>query len=434
MPERREVYKFGGASVRDAERIRNVATIIGQHKGGALTIVVSALGKTTNALEQVLAAFAKTQPDVAVERLSEVKAMHYQIAQQLFGAEHAVYAQLNDAFVEVEWLLEEPFDTTFEYAYDQIVSIGELASSLLLSHYLQSVSELPVTWMDARGLIRTDDLYREARVDWTVTQQLVDRHVKPALTAGQHVVTQGFIGSTVDNESTTLGREGSDYSAAILSFCLDATSMTIWKDVPGVLTADPRMFDQVTKLDRLSYREAIEMTYYGAKVIHPKTIKPLQNKSIPLFVKSFLAPEQPGTKIDAHAPAAYPPIITVERNQALVEIQTRDFSFIAEHHLRDLFNLIAEHRLRVNLMQNSAISFSMSVNDQDERVTSFAKALGGSYACEIRRGLELYTLRHADELTLQQHRQGKVVFMDERVGSTVQLLVQEAVVPVRKKR
>jgi len=425
------VFKFGGASVRDAAGIRNVAEIVSTYGDGPLTVVVSAIGKTTNALEEVVSAFAKTKNEAASAKLVEIKQHHYEIARELLGDEHPVYAQLNDAFVEVEWLLEEPYDQKYDYVYDQIVSIGEIASTLLVSAFLQS-SGVKAQWFDARGLIRTDGLHREAWVDWNATNALVNKQVLPALDTGLIAITQGFIGSTSDNETTTLGREGSDYSAAILSYCLDAQSMSIWKDVPGVLTADPRLFEHVTKIDHLSYREAIEMTYYGAKVIHPKTIKPLQNKAIPLFVKSFIDPAGSGTRVDANAPLSYPPIITVERDQALVQISTKDFSFVAEHHLKDLFNLIADYRLQVNMMQNSAISFSISVNDQEDRVDRFAKALEDNFTCDIRRGLELVTVRHADDFVVEAQRKGKMRFMNERVGNTVQMVLGEMQVPVRR--
>ena len=432
MPTPTQVYKFGGASVRDAAGIRNVGEIVRARHGGPLAIVVSAIGKTTDALEGVVGAFAKTDPTQAAERLEVIKREHYELARELLGDESAAYAQLNDAFVEIEWLLEEPFDQSYDYAYDQIVSIGEIASTTIVAAYLRSLG-LPVTWLDARGIVRTDALYREAWVDWPATEANVERLVRPALADGGIAVTQGFIGSTDDNETTTLGREGSDYSAAILSYCLDAEAMTIWKDVPGVLTADPRLFDRVTKLDHLSYREAIEMTYYGAKVIHPKTIKPLQNKAIPLFVKSFVEPAGSGTRVDADAPLAYPPIIAVEHDQALVQIQTRDFSFVAEHHLRELFNRVADYRLQVNLMQNSAISFAISVNDQEDRVDRFCDSLQADFATEITRGLELVTVRHADDYVLAEQRRGKLVLMDERVGHTVQMVMRDVEVPTRRR-
>ena len=417
--------------MRDAAGIRNVANIVKTYGTGQLAVVVSAIGKTTNALEEVVSAFAKTDVALATSRLEEIKQHHYSVARELLGDEHEVYQHLNDAFVEVDWLLEEPFDQEYDYVYDQIVSIGEVASSIIVAAYFNS-SDIATQWFDARGLIRTDALHREAWVDWDVTEAQVNRQIRPAVEAGKVAVTQGFIGSTSDNETTTLGREGSDYSAAILSFCLDAESMSIWKDVPGVLTADPRLFDHVTKIDHLSYREAIEMTYYGAKVIHPKTIKPLQNKAIPLFVKSFIKPAESGTRVDADAPTTYPPIIVIEQDQALVQISTRDFSFVAEHHLKHLFNMIADYRLQVNMMQNSAISFSISVNDQEDRVDRFAKALEENFICEIRRGLELITVRHADDYVVEQQRKGKLQLMNERVGHTVQMVLSDIHIPTRK--
>ena len=426
-----QVYKFGGASVRDAAGIRNVGHIVGTYRRGPLVIVVSAIGKTTDALETVVAALAGDDVPAARLALAAIRDDHFALARQLFGDDDEGLAQLNDAFVEIDWILEEPYDGKYDYVYDQIVSIGELASSIILSAYLRTLA-LDVHWRDARGLIRTDDLHREAWVDWAVTEAKVRAELGPALDAGAVIVTQGFIGATADNATTTLGREGSDYSAAIFSYCLGAEAMSIWKDVPGVLTADPRIFDNVTKIDHLSYREAIEMTYYGAKVIHPKTIKPLQNKNIPLFVKSFVDPEGAGTRVDADAPLAYPPIITVENDQALVQIQTRDFSFVAEHHLKDLFNLIADYRLQVNLMQNTAISFAISVNDQEDRVDRFAKAIERNFTCEITRGLELITLRHANPYVIDEQRRGRLVLMDERVGPTVQMVLSDSPIPKRK--
>ena len=427
-----QVYKFGGASVRDAAGIRNVGQIVRRYGRAPLVIVVSAIGKTTDALEAVVEAFAKTDPTLAAERFEAIKREHFLLARELFGeGQPESLARLNDAFVEVDWLLEEPFDQGYDYVYDQVVSIGEVASSILLAGYLASL-EVEASWEDARGLVRTDALYREAWVDWAVTERQIRRALTPVLEAGRVVVTQGFIGSTADNETTTLGREGSDYSAAIFSYCLGAEAMSIWKDVPGVLTADPRLFDDVSKIDHLSYREAIEMTYYGAKVIHPKTIKPLQNKNIPLLVKSFLEPAAAGTRVDAEAPLAYPPIITVEKDQALVQIQTRDFSFVAEHHLKDLFNLIAEHRLQVNLMQNTAISFAISVNDIDDRVDRFTEAITRDFSCEVTRGLELYTMRHANQHVIDEQQKGRLVLMDERAGVTTQMVMSVTPVPRRK--
>ncbi len=425
------VFKFGGASIQDAEHMRKVVRIIARHAAqGPLAIVVSALGKTTNALEEVVASHA-ARDGRAFSLLERIKQRHYELAQELFGESHEVYDLLHDRFAEAEWVLDEEPHPNYDYMYDQIICVGELASSTLLAALLrQQGSE--VEWVDARDLIITDNIFREGWVQWDETTERVERLLKPLLEQGKLVLTQGFIASTRDNETTTLGREGSDYTAAILSFCLEAESMTIWKDVPGILTGDPRMFDNVVKLDELSYREAIEMTYYGAKVIHPKTIKPLQNKSIPLYVKSFLDPEAEGTIISADAEDNYPPIVALEQNQALLHISTRDFSFVAEHHMSYLFQKIAQMRLQVNMMQNTAISFSICVNDIDDKVDRFARSIEDQFKVKIDRGLELITVRHSQQELLDNLRRGKVVLLEERIRKTVQMVVKD--VPVMKRK
>ncbi len=291
---------------------------------------------------------------------------------------------------------------------------------------------MPAHWVDARDIILTDDIYREGWVQWEETQANVERIVRPEVNKKGFVLTQGFIGATSENFNTTLGREGSDYTAAILSFCLNAKSMTIWKDVPGVLTGDPRLFDNVTKLDRLSYREAIEMTYYGAKVIHPKTIKPLQNKSIPLYVKSFADPAGEGTYIGPDVDDTYPPMVAVEKGQALLNIATRDFSFVAEHHMSYLFSKIAEFRLQVNLMQNSAISFAICVNNIDDKVQRFAESIKKNFKVIIdSEGLELITVRHYSPHVIKMLRRGKLVLVEERSKNTLQMVSKE--VPLMKR-
>ncbi|RMD72637.1 MAG: aspartate kinase [Bacteroidetes bacterium] len=425
------VFKFGGASIKDPERMRNVARIVAQHApAGPLAVVVSALGKTTNALEEVVASHA-ARDGRAFQLLDRIKQQHYDIARELFGESHEVYDLLNDRFAEAEWVLEDEPHPNYDYMYDQIICVGELASSTIMAALLQQEG-LPVEWVDARDVIITDDIFREGWVQWDETIENAQRVVRPLLEQGKVVLTQGFIASTRDNETTTLGREGSDYTAAILSYCLDAESMTIWKDVPGILTGDPRVFDNVIKLDEVSYREAIEMTYYGAKVIHPKTIKPLQNKSIPLFVKSFLDPEAPGTVISGDAEDNYPPIVVLEQNQALLHISTRDFSFVAEHHMSYLFQKIAEMRLQVNMMQNTAISFSICVNDIDDKVDRFAKSIEDQFKVKIDRGLELITVRYYQKDLLESLRRGKVVMLEERIRKTVQMVVKD--VPIMKRK
>ncbi len=420
-----KVFKFGGASVKDAAAVRNVAAILGNYKNEPIIVIVSAIGKMTNALEEVVNAYFHGEGDPQ-EKLQAVKTAHYQIIYDLFGNDtHEVYDSLNDTFVEIEWIIEETPQESYDYIYDQIVSIGEFLSTQIVSAYLNEIG-IANTWLDVRDIIRTDNTYRDGNVDWQDTVARMQR-VMPALLEKGLVVTQGFIGGTSENFTTTLGREGSDYTAAIASYCLDAASMTVWKDVPGILTADPRLFADVCKLDRLSYREAIEMTYYGAQVIHPKTIKPLQNKHIPLHVRSFVQPDAPGTIIDdsAENEANYPPMIVVKNNQVLLHISTRDFSFVAEEHLSTIFGLLAKHRLSANMMLNTAISFSICVNNTADRLALLQKDLLSLFNLKIDTNLELITIRHFDEATLQKVLEGKTTLLQESLRDTVQLIVKK---------
>lgn len=433
MRKKVKVFKFGGASLKDADRIRNVSNILNGFKEDNLCIIVSAMDKTTNGLEKVVQAHAQGTGK-AHELLNDIKAFHYNIIDALFegGPEkEAVKAGVNDTFVEIEWVLDEPPHVNFDYMYDQVVSMGEVVSSKIVAAYLNVVG-LPTQWLDARDIILTDNIFREGWVQWTETEEKADRILKPMLEKPGFVLTQGFIGSTSENFTTTLGREGSDYSAAIFSYCLDAESMTIWKDVPGVLTGDPRLFDNVTKIDRLSYKEAIEMTYYGAKVIHPKTIKPLQNKSIPLLVKSFIEPKGSGTFISNEVEDNYPPMVAIEQHQALLYISTRDFSFVAEHHMSFLFNMIAEFRLQVNMMQNTAISFAVCLNDIDDKVERFIEKINPDFSVVLERGLELITVRHSVDYVLDELKKGKIVLVEERHRQTVQMVVKNVPLMVRK--
>ncbi len=424
MKNKLKVFKFGGASVKDASSVKNVASILQTFKNDPLIIVVSAMGKSTDKLEDVVNAHAN-QTGEAAKIFNEFKEWHYTMMRELFAAGDPVFDEVNDTFVSVEWTLEEEPHPNYDFVYDQIVSVGELTSTKIVAAYLNKIG-LPTQWLDARDIILTDNIYREGWVQWEETIENAKTKVQPMLEKDGFLLTQGFIGSTTENFTTTLGREGSDYTAAIFSFCLDAESMTIWKDVPGVLTADPRKFENATKLDRLSYREAIEMTYYGAKVIHPKTIKPLQNKSIPLFVKSFIDPSGEGTFIGPEVDDAYPPMIAIEGNQALLNISTRDFSFVAEHHISYIFTKIAEFRLQVNLMQNTAISFAVCVNHIDDKVFQFAKSIEKDFKVNIdSEGLELITVRHAMPQTLNMLRDGKIILVEERIRNTVQMVAKE---------
>jgi len=380
----------------------------------------------------VTRAYAKGDIELAKQKLTELHNATMTTVGELFGDVPAeLAAGLNDLFVSVEWVFDDPPNESYDYDYDQIVSLGELISSLIVAAYLNH-DGLPTAWLDARDCIITDNTYREGWVQWPETQSRITNQVPPLLDAGKFVLTQGFIGSTTENFTTTLGREGSDYSAAIFSYCLDAEEMSIWKDVPGVLTADPRLFDNVSKVDRLSYKEAIEMTYYGASIIHPKTIKPLQNKSIPLRVRSFIDPAGTGTEISADAGDTYPPMVAVEKEQALVNISTRDFSFVAEHHIKELFEHITTTRLQVNMMQNTAISFNVVVNDIDDRVARFCKLVEQDFKTTVERDLELITIRHYTNDVADSMRRGKVQLLEGRMPLTIQMVVKEVPIIRRK--
>lgn len=417
-----KVFKFGGASVKDSEGFSNVGQILQKYSDEKIVVVVSAMGKTTNALEEVVKSFY-AQDGQTEALLLKIKSSHVALIQELFPVSQAVLDDINDAFVEIEWVLEEVPHEDYDYTYDQIVSMGELLSSKILIHYLQYL-KISSKWLDVRDVILTDNTYRDARIQWDTTQSNAKHKIIPMLETANHIVTQGFIGTTSENFTTTLGREGSDYTAAILSYCLDADSMHIWKDVPGVLTGDPRIFDEVIKMPRISYNEAIEMTYYGAKVIHPKTIKPLQNKQIPLFVRPFLDPSSEGTVISDEKEMSYPPVIVIEHDQTLLHISTNDFSFVAEHHLSMIFALLAKHRLKVNMMRNTAISFSVCVNNIPDRIKKFEKELGTEFKMIQDNDLELVTIRHYNEDILKDMKKNKLILFEEKLQDTVQMVVR----------
>ena len=330
---------------------------------------------------------------------------------------------LHDLWVELNWILEEEPHPTYNYHYDQIIVFGELASTKIVSAYLTREG-IRHQWLDARNIIKTDSEYREARILWDLTQSAVNTELRKALDEYGMVITQGFIGSTIYNESTTLGREGSDYTAAILAYALDATSVTIWKDVPGIMTGDPKRFESVQRMDEISYQEAIEMTYYGAKVIHPKTIKPLQNKGIPLYVRPFDQPEAYGTKIGVVTNKDLPPIIVAEPNQVLFRISTKDFSFVAEENLKEIFTKIADLRIKVNSMRNTAISFMICITNDPTKVGQLVSALQDKYEIILHEHIELITVRHADEATLLMLKQGKEILFEEIYGKTHQFIIK----------
>ena len=421
-----KVFKFGGASVMDAHGVRNVANIIKQNSQDSICIVVSAMGKTTNALEEIFKAyFYKTGE--ASKLLEALKQKHIQLVRELFPNEHnKVEDELEDIFAELYWAIEETQIKSYDYEYDQIVSQGEFISTRIVAAYLNA-SHIQTQWLDARDLIRTDNTYREGHVDWTFTQKSIDDLIGKKLNnqTSQFFLTQGFIGGTSENYTTTLGREGSDYTAAILAYCLNASNVTIWKDVPGVLNADPRDFPQAQLLSALSYYDAIELAYYGATVIHPKTIKPLQNKNIPLFVKSFVNPDAPGTCIKEDELRQEIPTYIFKKQQILISVSPRDFSFILEENLRDLFELFSQNRAHVNLMQNSALSFSVCVTVDQTRLNSLIQELDKKYKVKYNEQCELITIRNYSDELANQLIGNRPVLLEQKSRHTLQVVLKE---------
>lgn len=423
------VFKFGGASVKNAEGIRNITEIIRKYSSEPLLVVISAIGETTNTLEKLCKAFFNGEPE-ARPLLEEIKAVHDDIARQLLPDSKSVpydksdlYDDLNNTFVELEWILEDEPHADFNFVYDQIVSIGELLSTRIVAAYLRQES-IDSRWIDARSYIHTDNTYREGRLNWELTENRIGVELPPLLEE-QVLITQGFIGSTSENYTTTLGRDGSDYSAAIFAYCLQADSLTIWKDVQGVLNADPKWFNNTIKINKLTYNDAIELSYYGANVIHPKTIKPLQNKNIPLYVRSFLQPDKPGTVVmQAYEDQLPIPCFIFKMNQRLISVHAKDFSFIHEDGFSEIFRYFAESSTRINVMQNTAISFSVSVDD-NEGVPALIEKLREKYKVLYNTGMELITIRYYNQETIDRVLENKHLYLEQKSRYTVQLVVKE---------
>ncbi|GAB4048403.1 aspartate kinase [Spirosoma litoris] len=410
-----KVFKFGGASVKDAAGVRNLAEIV-KTQGQDALVVVSAMGKTTNALEDLVRAYVNRQPENMTAALKTIKEFHSQISHELLGE----LTPIQETFVQLESLLLPPAIALYDEVYDQIVSLGEILSTQIVAAYLQK-NNIAAQWLDARQLICTDITFREGRVDWTETGKRIKQSV-----AGSGVkITQGFIGQTPTNRTTTLGRDGSDYSAAIFAYCLNAESVTIWKDVPGVLNADPRWFDETILLDKLTYQDAIELAYYGATVIHPKTIKPLQNKNIPLYVRSFLKPEAPGTVIGNFEQHLSTPSFIFKVNQVLISLRPNDFSFIAEDNLSRIFGRFAQAGVKINLMQNTAISFSVVVDNNPDRVPTLLEQLRQDFRVSYNDNLELITIRYYDQGTIDRVLVNKRLLLEQKSRYTVQLVVKD---------
>lgn len=417
-----DIFKFGGASVKDANGVKNLANIVRDYRKGKLLIVISAMGKITNKLEELTQAFL-AQSENTHSIFDEIKHFHFNIIEELFeGKSNPVYDDVANTFVEIDWLIEDEADSNPDYIYDQIVSIGEVVSTKIVAAWLNETGSKAL-WADARNFIQTDNTYREGKVDWDKTNQIIQKDLCPLLEENT-VVTQGFIGGTSENYTTTLGREGSDYSAAIFASCVNADALTIWKDVPGVLNADPKWFDETEKIPQLSYHDAIELTYYGATVIHPKTIKPLQNKGIPLFVRSFIQPEGVGTAITKENNPLPVPSFIFKIDQALISIFPKDYSFIIEENLSNIFELFHKHKIKINTMLNSAISFSVSVDDNADKIEKLIRDLASEFTVKYNKGLELVTIRYYNQQTIDRVTVNKEILLEVKSRHTCQMVMK----------
>lgn len=417
-----KVFKFGGASVKDASAVRNIAFILGKYTDN-LVIVISAMGKTTNAFERVLNAWILNDPETACNELQTIQDYHTEIARELIPEiNHPLFEQLSNIFTGIEARIKGQATGSYNQEYDQLVSMGEILSTVIVSNYL-NFSGIYTTWADARQFLKTDSNFREGRVDWDISEKLIRQYF--AFNGTNLYLTQGFIGSTVNNMTTTLGREGSDYTAAILAYILDAESVTVWKDVPGVLNADPKWFDDTIRLEKISYLDAIELAYYGTSVIHPKTIQPLKNKAIPLFVKSFIHPDEPGTIIGKSDYEKLIPSFIFKMDQVLIHIHPVDFSFIAEDNLEKIFRCFAGYGLQINLMQNSAVSFDVCVNNDLTRIPLVLADLEKDFRVTSTPGLELVTIRYYDDETIKRVLVNKELLLTQRTKNTIQMIVRD---------
>ncbi len=420
------VHKFGGASIKSPERIENVVEICKNNISQPGVIVVSAIGKTTNSLEKVVKAYASANVDTAFEELNIVKSAHYQFCDQLLPTEKAAQlkSELNDTFVEIEWMIEDESSDSYNYLYDQIVSVGELASSKIIQAALAHHG-IDAVWMDARDMIKTNNKYRNAAVDWDLTKKQIESACRNGIENNKILVTQGFIGCTSENFTTTLGREGSDFTAAIFASCLNAQSMTVWKDVPGVMTADPAINEKATLLSTLSYNEALAMTYYGAKVIHPKTIKPIQVANIPLNVKSFINPADGGTEIKSlELDLRYPPIVVVDNGNVFLSFSSKDNTFIREQRLGLIFTIMNKYGLVLKLDRNTPNAFITCVGDPFSKIEDFISEASEVFNVKQINDIELLTIRHGDESSIVDNLAGKKILLKEAAENTIQYVLQ----------
>ena len=414
------ILKFGGASIKDEEHIRNVGDILNIYKSSSIIVVFSAIGKVTNMLEEVVNLYVNNLRNEMFLKFEEIKIFHFDLIKILFDESHEIHNIINNLFVEISWVLEEDYHGNYDYVYDQIVSVGELLSSNIMSSYC-NFNDINNTLIDARDLIRTNANYRSAQVNWEVTIKSInelDQSVKM-------YITQGFIASTSDNCTTTLGREGSDFSAAILAYVLNVQEVIVWKDVPGIMNADPSIFEDAIQIEEIPYHEAIELAFYGAKVIHPNTIQPLQIKDIPLKVKSFINPDLEGTVIikDSKIKPRVPFYI-IKENQILVSISDSSLSFMVEEHLSNIFLIFSKYNIRVNMMQHSAVSFSVCLDYDKYKIRNVLNELKMKFNVVFNEGLTLYTIRHYNKESIEKILNGKQLLLEQKTRNTIQLALK----------
>ena len=416
-----KVFKFGGASVKDAQGVINVKNIISLYKNEELTVVISAMGKTTNLMEEILK-FWYSDKTKMMEKFNILESYHYQIASELENDQHSISTSIEPLFLKLKKILTEEPSEAFDYEYDKIVPFGEYLSTTIVSQYL-NLNGFPNRLLDASKMIRTNNCFREGQVDWDITQEIILKTFQKY--PERLKITQGFIGGTLEKSTVTLGREGSDYSAAIIAFSVDAQDVTIWKDVAGLLNADPKIFPNAVKLDEIPYEEAIELSYYGATIIHPKTLKPLQNKQIPLYVKSFENPLEEGSVIANVSPKSFFPSFIFKRNQTLFSVYPKDFSFIDVDSLSDIFLLLSENHIKINLMQNSALSFSICFDHDTKKLDILIQELKEKYKIKYNDQVELITIRHYTEKAIVEVIGNRKIFVEQKNRTTFQIVVSQ---------
>ncbi|MBL7110997.1 MAG: aspartate kinase [Bacteroidales bacterium] len=417
------VFKFGGASVKEANAVRNVASVLNRYPEDKIVVVISAMGKTTNAMEVIVDHYFHGRKKELIDAIQERKKFHLEIVNDLFpDPKNRFHSEIEALFGKLEERLEKPPTMNYDFDYDQIVPYGELISTTIVSAFLND-SGLDNQWIDIRKYLKSNNTFREARIDWELSEKLMTGALNFKKT--RLYITQGFIASTINDITTTLGREGSDFTAAIIAHLLRAEYVTIWKDVPGVLNADPKWFDNTIKLDKISYLDAIELAYYGASVIHPKTIKPLQNRNINLYIKSFIHPGEEGTLVGNLTYDKLIPSFIFNMDQVLIRISPKDFSFIAEDSLETIFGYLSKHGVKIELMQNSAVSFQICINNDKRKVRNLIDDLEKEFKVTYETGLELITIRYFDQSTIDRVMINKELLLKQTYKQNIQLIVRD---------